>query len=97
MNSLGNKDFYATINIFNTRKPERICLAFGGHICFVAGFEFEIRPAGADLRRCGLSDYLSFYNSYLLKVGLAGVEYKESFNLLCVHNCAFLGDNQGQF
>jgi hypothetical protein len=61
----------------------------------MVGFEFEIRLAGADYRRCGLPDCLPFRSSYLLKAGFAAAKYKENFIFPDIYNCAFLGDNQG--
>ena len=55
-----------TNSLFNKRKAKRICLAFGHHFCIVVGFDFEIRLAGARLRRPGLSDYFAIRGSHLL-------------------------------
>ena len=63
----------------------------------MAGFEFEIRLAGAYYRRRGLPDCLPFRISYLLKARFAAAKYKENFIFSRVLNCSFLGDNQGQF
>ena len=87
----------ATDCLPNIWKGKRFHLAFGVLFRPMVGFEFENRLAGADYRRCGLPDCLSFCNSYLLKAGLARIEHTEDFNLLCVHNCASLGDNKGKF